>query len=567
MDLAPDATAQNPPPALTPPSVPALVFADSNGVMYDTTPSTTDIYRSIDHGASWQQIESADNSSGDDCVTTDQSNALYWCNLASMSKSALPLQADVWKSTVAETCVNTPGSCGWVHGNNITECGTSCSFFGVDRQWTAANIRTGNTTSTADVAIMYHDFYGPSQIWVNLSTDGGQTFGTQENVMNSNPSSGAIEADGYSFCNTVPTGIGIVKPGYPHAGRMFVSWIASDAIQDTSGCNVSMLQSFHTIWVSYSDPSSGYATWTSQLVYDAGIGHDVSTPFASFAMDDSGNPYIAFDSEVPSENPATCATESDQGAALQSDPSCAYHLWVLWSHDGGATWDGGGGGLDVNGVTVPITGAAASAYEVDPSTIAQTDLFPTIAAGDPGQVDVGWLQTNENEPTIADGKFQPGGCAGPGPSNGDPTYYPPTCDWNLYAAQANILSTTPTNTTWTTDKVTTTPMHVGDICNLGIACTYPTSNRNLLDFNMETIDTAPGPDQGCAHIAYADDNTVNMLRVANQTSNCFALADVSPPSVLPEAPLVPLLVPAGMVAAGAMGYVLRRRRATTRMSV
>jgi hypothetical protein len=41
----------------------------------------------------------------------------------------------------------------------------------------------------------------------------------------------------------------------------------------------------------------------------------------------------------------------------------------------------------------------------------------------------------------------------------------------------------------------------------------PSSNRNLLDFIMEAIDN-----HGCAHIAYADDNAVNKLRVANQTA-------------------------------------------------
>ncbi len=56
-------------------------------------------------------------------------------------------------------------------------------------------------------------------------------------------------------------------------------------------------------------------------------------------------------------------------------------------------------------------------------------------------------------------------------------------------------------------------MQIGDICNLGIACLAPTSNRHVLDFITETLDP-----QGCAHIAYADDNTVNKLRVANQTS-------------------------------------------------
>jgi hypothetical protein len=57
-------------------------------------------------------------------------------------------------------------------------------------------------------------------------------------------------------------------------------------------------------------------------------------------------------------------------------------------------------------------------------------------------------------------------------------------------------------------------MHVGDICNLGIFCVDPNSNRNLLDFNSETVD----PSTGFAHIAYADDNQVNKLRVANQVA-------------------------------------------------
>jgi hypothetical protein len=59
-------------------------------------------------------------------------------------------------------------------------------------------------------------------------------------------------------------------------------------------------------------------------------------------------------------------------------------------------------------------------------------------------------------------------------------------------------------------------MHVGDICNLGIACIPTVSNRHLLDFIQETVDP-----QGCAHIVYADDNLVNQIRVANQTSGCL----------------------------------------------
>jgi hypothetical protein len=56
----------------------------------------------------------------------------------------------------------------------------------------------------------------------------------------------------------------------------------------------------------------------------------------------------------------------------------------------------------------------------------------------------------------------------------------------------------------------------------------PASNRNLLDFISNAIDPA-----GCAHIAYADDNTVKKLRVANQTSGCFVAAAVATPSHQP----------------------------------
>jgi hypothetical protein len=180
-------------------------------------------------------------------------------------------------------------------------------------------------------------------------------------------------------------------------------------------------------------------------------------------------------------------------------------MWVVWSSNGGPTWDGGGGALP---------GTARKAYAVDPSTKPQTDVYPAIAAGSPGKVDVAWLRTDEIEPTDPLGKFDPGGCAGPGPANGNPTFYPPTCSWNLYAGQSLNLTAKPGGQTWVTTRLTGTPMHVGDICNLGIFCVDPTSNRNLLDFISETVD----PTTGFAHVAYADDNKVNKLRAANQIS-------------------------------------------------
>src|SRR3979411_3229157 len=77
------------------------ITSDSNGVLYDSSPSGVinpavvgvcggtgqppckepGTFRSYDLGVSWSQIESPDPSSGDTCITTDQANALYWCNL------------------------------------------------------------------------------------------------------------------------------------------------------------------------------------------------------------------------------------------------------------------------------------------------------------------------------------------------------------------------------------------------------------------------------------------------------------------------------------------------------
>src|SRR5436309_1825471 len=353
------------------------IVSDSKGVLYDTTPSGGTItYRSTNRGATWQQVTTADPSSGDDCLATDQSNAVYLCNLAG-SEGVAPLQADVWKSV--------DGGTSWAHGEGaIPQCGTSCSPFGVDRDWVAASILSGKSTSRAEVVLMYHDFYGPSQIWVNISHDGGATFGAPQEVLAApavtpGAIAGTVVAQGYTFCNTVPAGVGIAPPGSPHAGRIIVGWIAADLPQNAAGCNVTMAQSFHTLWVSYSDDNG--TTWTPQQAFDAGIGHDSSTPFTAFTLDRQGNPYFAMDVNL-SSNPATCSAESTAGT-VQSDPSCEYDMYVVWSRDGGATWDGGGG---------LIPGSAAAAYRVNPTGETGTHFFPAIAAGNPGQVDVAYLR-------------------------------------------------------------------------------------------------------------------------------------------------------------------------------
>ena len=485
---------------------PSLV-SDGNGALYMATPSGGTVnYVSTDQGKTWHEGGLADSASGDDCLGVDQSNAVYMCNLA--GTDTLPLQADVWKTT------NKGAS--WTEGTGFAPtCTASCNPFGVDRDWIdAAILPPATTTAQAEVVLMYHDFYGPSHIWVNISHDGGATFGAPVEVLSSpavttGAITGSLEAEGYTFCNTVPAGVGIVRPGHANAGRIYVGWIAADAPTDATGCNITQVQAFHTFWVSWSDDNG--ATWTTQQAFDAGVGHDASTPFVGFTLDDQGNPYFGFTVQGPNDNVAVCAAESAAGT-VQSDTSCEYHMYVIWSKDGGATWDGGGG---------LIAGSAATAYQVDPPSETGTHFFPAIAVHDPGQVDVAYLYTPTIVPTDALGKADPGGCAGPDPANGNPPTYPPACTWYLHFGQSVSLPADPSTATFTTTRATAKPMHVGDICNLGIFCTpFPDANRNLLDFIQVAID----PTTGCAHIAYPDDNTVQKLRVANQTGGCFAVA-------------------------------------------
>ena len=99
-------------------------------------------------------------------------------------------------------------------------------------------------------------------------------------------------------------------------------------------------------------------------------------------------------------------------------------------------------------------------------------------------------------------------------------------------------------------------MHVGDVCNLGIACI--TGGRNLLDFEQETVD----PTTGCAHISFPDDNTVNLMRAANQVDGPSVIGSGTTCGLsvsISEAPLVGLLLGGGVVAATVFGLARRRR--------
>jgi hypothetical protein len=402
-------------------------------------------YRSFDAGSTWSQGAFADTSSGDTAVNVDSSGAVYQANLDG-NNGAFPLQGDVYKSFDA-------GATWPQRGTSVDGQDSTSQPFLVDREWTDAYIPPGKTTNEARVYMEYHDF-GPSQVWVTTSTDGGKNFGLPTDVVATSPAAQAA-----TFCNSIPGGVKVVQSG-PHAGRVYVAWLAADAPTSVAtGCNDTQLDTFHSIWVAWSDDQG--ATWTTQPVFDGGFGHDASALFADLTLDDQGNPYVAFGDNLDGE----------------------WDMYVSASFNNGKTWNGKSDG----------TGAP---YQVNADN--GTHFFPAIAVGDPGKVDVAYIGTPTKIGTLPYGKPSPGGGAG--------------ASWYLYEAQSlNLASGDPS---WAVTKVTPDPIHVGDVCTLGIFCVFPNSNRSLLDFIDEAVDGS-----GRSHVAFTQDtDQSNGIYVANQTS-------------------------------------------------
>ncbi|MFL5796741.1 MAG: hypothetical protein ACJ77A_02265 [Actinomycetota bacterium] len=422
------------------------------GNLYVSYPgSNMDFFRSADQGKTWTAGAIAANHSGDTSVNVDSSGAVYQSNLNGIQLNPDTLQGVVFKST--------DFGAHWTQGGGfITQTNSSNQPFLVDRQWADAYIPPGKTTDQALVYFTYHD-WGPNQIWVNRSSDGGRTFGPPVDVITS------PEAQAASLCDTIPGGIKVVKSG-PHAGRIYDAWLGGSlATNAATGCNVTQLNTFSTIWIAYSDDQG--ATWTDRLIFDGGFGHDASGLFADLTLDDQGNPYVAFADNLTDE----------------------WDVYVMASFDGGITWNGKSDGT-------------GSPYKVNADT--GTHFFPSIAVGDPGRVDVAYLGTDKLIDQTPYGKPTPGGGAGG--------------VWRLYMAQSTNLASG--NPTWSVVQATPTPMHIGDVCTLGIFCIGELgSNRDLLDF----IDISVGVD-GFAHAAYTDDNLATGIWAANQVSGIRAYA-------------------------------------------
>ena len=170
------------------------------------------------------------------------------------------------------------------------------------------------------------------------------------------------------------------------------------------------------------------------------------------AVDTAGNLYIVW-SQAPVDSSGNVSGSSQ--------------IYLAVSTDHGAHW----------GAPVRVTAA---------TTALKTNLFPWVAAGDPGRVDIVWYGTT----TLGSCPNQPCG-------SGALT----TAHWQVEMAQSlNAIVNGQPNATpsFAVAKVSEVSNHFGEICTMGIGCTTG-GDRGLADFLSVTLGK-----QGEANVVWAD---------------------------------------------------------------
>lgn len=471
------------------------------------------------------------------------SNGLYWADLGSNTCGPLGFRASY----------STDNAATW------TASDAGCQPFQIDRDWIAAYTPpqyrgTGQAASHTLLYDAYHDF-GPSNVWVSRSTDGGATWTT---VQQSAIQAGSA-AQATSGCNTYPGGVAVDQNG-AHKGRVYVVWNTSDpALNAATGCNITSAQPFDHVFLSYSD--DGGATWTSHAVFNDPCAptppvppitptscEDTSEGWTPVAVDDAGNVFVAF-------------TWLD---ATKATPE--YDIYLESSTDGGASWNGGTAGANGVGDT--------PGPPLKVSSTTGTNFYPTMAAAGTGGVDIAWYRTPYVTPVGTLNK---------------PAASPGSAQWDVWMGQSlNVLA----GGGFTVSKVSDHSIYFGDICTIGIACgtAVPGTNWAIDRTLFDNFGLAVGPDGG-ARIAWTDARDswkgtcvpggTDDSNVPCQTTHVYFACQrggvgihgesvtgcgVSAPAVqVPESPATALLLTAVAGVVLATGVAARRRRRALRL--
>ena len=184
-------------------------------------------------------------------------------------------------------------------------------------------------------------------------------------------------------------------------------------------------------------------------------GSHLAAIFPSGDVDSAGNVYAVWSNVSARPN-----------ATIGADPATTWDIWFASSHDGGKNFYG--------------------PFKISSGT--GTAVFPWIAAGDGGKVDIAWYQANNPAPPLVSDPTSPAELTG-GPNN-----MPAGTFWNVMFAQS--LNANTREPSFTVVQASDNPMHRGRI---SIGGTTGSSDRSLADYFNVYI----GPD-GIANIMYTD---------------------------------------------------------------
>ena len=369
-----------------------------------------------------------------------------------------------------------------------------------DRQWFAADRINANANQI--IWEMDHEL-ASEDIRVAASID-DSVWGTTSGIATcSMPTAGCDPELGTTIPNTNPGPVFVNKITHEAIGVFLASTITTNTADPPFGkepnlwnfvasppalgggppLNVANYPIFKGVIDSPTTAPAGTTTYGSHL----------AAIFPSGDADSAGNVYAVW--SMLSARP---------NATIGANPATTWDIWFASSHDGGKTFYG------------PFKISSATG----------TAVFPWIAAGDAGKVDIAWYQANNPAPPLLSDPTTPAELTG------GPNSMPAGTFWNVMFAQSvNADSREPS---FTTVQASDNPNHRGSI---SIGGTTGSADRSLADY----FNVYVGPD-GIANIMYTDNanatgSEANHVSYVRQNGGPIALNNPSGVTCLGGAPI------------------------------
>ena len=451
------------------------IAIDSQDRIYVSAPfgfSTTASYvwRSTDHGASFHLVPGNVSpygkpnvtcvGGGDSGLAVDTANRLYFVDLQGLTDVSNSVSADQG-ATWLSTC-------------------NAANAVGVDRPWIAAFGDPQNGGALYQTVDQVGQCIGAcEQSLGQVGSNIVEITRSQDGVTFTPLPAQQIEPDGIvsGIVTDSAGGVYIAHTGLVNASGNIVGGSDANGNDNAvvvvrfphgySSATATALASGQTLCQMQPSTCSTSVAYRAPLDSSGNSTVTVGQDFSPIAIDRGGNLYV---------------TWSQAAVDASGNVSGSSQIYMAVSTDHGSHW----------GAPVRVSAATPSL---------ETNVFPWVAAGDPGRVDLVWYGT----PTIGSCPSQPCGSGAI------------QAHWSVMMAQSlnAIVNGSPSPTpSFTATQVSEVSNHYGAICTMGIGCSTG-GDRGLLDFLSVTVGL-----HGEANVVWAD--AVNQNFVGGTSSALIA---------------------------------------------